>query len=645
MQMIYAVLNGVTAGMAVFLVAAGITLIFGILKILNFSHGAFFMIGAYVAFTFIGSSDSIWMFLLGAIVAAVVVGALGLVADFLVLRRLRGVDEAYTLIATFALLLVCNGAVKLIWGIEYQMLPPPDVLSGGMRIGRLIVPTMSMFIVFLGIATFLLLEVMMHRMWVGKMVRALAHDPWMASIAGINVPLMYTGTVVFSFALAGFAGALLLPNQSLSPALSESYLIQAFVVVIVGGLGNIRGAFVAALLFGLVESFNSVLLPTLPGIAVYVCMVLFLIWRPAGLLAKGERLAGTHVAGMDTYTPAPAANETRLDARKVALYGAAALAVAAIPLGANPGFVFLAGVALIQGLFALSWNLLFGFTGLAVFGHAGLFAVGAYFVGYVFKTYELPFLLVLAGGSLLGAATALVVGMIAIQRTAGIALAVLTMALGEILRTSIGYRPELGSDDGLSSIPRPVFDLYFFQIDLHDGNGYYWFICVAFASVSGALWWLTSSSFGRALRSIRQDPERASFIGIPVARYRLTAFTISGAVAAFSGGLLASWSGILTPELAGYVHSTQPMLNSLLGGAEYFWGPVVGAAIFTALTYSTRTLAGLAEVVSGGVLLAIVLLVPGGLLAIISKLRARLRTMAGRPIGTPGPVPTTRTAP
>jgi branched-chain amino acid transport system permease protein len=162
-------------------------------------------------------------------------------------------------------------------------------------------------------------------------------------------------------------------------------------------------------------------------------------------------------------------------------------------------------------------------------------------------------------------------------------------------------------------------------VSLKSGPAYYLFLCVACAMLALGLWWFVSSQYGRVLRSIRQDAIRAEFIGIDVKRHRTMAFTISGALAALAGGLSAPWTQIVTPETASYIHSTQPMLNSLLGGVGHFWGPTVGAVIFSGIGYFTRTLVGISEVVSGAILLLIVLGAPSGILGVTSQLLASFR--------------------
>lgn len=286
MDLAFSLANGMATGMAIFLVAAGLTLIFGILKILNFAHGAFFMIGAYVSFSIIGSNpSSLGVFVLAAFAGGIVVAALGFVADRVVLRRLRDVDEAYMLIATFAVLLICTGIVKVIWGVNYASINPPPQLDGALSVGGLLMPTYSLFLICAGVVIYVLLEYAIHRTWLGKLLQSVANDSWMSGLLGINVPLALTGTVIVSFFLAGLAGGLLLANQTLSLLLGESYLLLAFMAVVIGGLGNVRGAFVASILLGVIESASSIIIPNMPGMATYLFVIIFLLIKPQGLFA------------------------------------------------------------------------------------------------------------------------------------------------------------------------------------------------------------------------------------------------------------------------------------------------------------------------------------------------------------------------
>ncbi|RZI96061.1 MAG: branched-chain amino acid ABC transporter permease [Variovorax sp.] len=308
--------------------------------------------------------------------------------------------------------------------------------------------------------------------------------------------------------------------------------------------------------------------------------------------------------------------------------------LATLPLWVNAGPLYVVGTVLIQIVFALSWNILFGYTGLVSFGHAGFFAIGAYLTALALRHIAgVPFLGVLVCAGVFGALAAWAIGALALRRMTGVFLAVLTVALAEALRLIIGFTTFLGREDGITDIPRPALDFGVFRIDLASSNAYYWFLLVSTVLITGALWWLLHSRFGRTLQTIRQDAERAAFMGTNVARYRLAAFVISGAVAAVAGALYAPWSRIVTVEEVHWLASAQPMLNTLLGGVSSFWGPVVGAGLFAAITYATRTLLGLSELIVGTGLLAIILLAPNGAVGLWRNIEERI--WGRRPVPPP----------
>lgn len=218
-----------------------------------------------------------------ALLAAAVVGAMGYMTDQLVLKRLRNVDYHYALIATFGLMLFCEGLAKAIWGTDYYAVMPPPEVDRTLVIGGSYISLYTLFVIGMGLAVFAALEVIMYWTWAGKIMRAVANDPWMAGTVGINVPLVLMLSVIASFALAGFAGGILVPNQALSAHVGASFVLYAFMAVVIGGLGSIRGTFLACILLGCVESANATFLAQYGGIAIYVMLAIFLIWKPNGL--------------------------------------------------------------------------------------------------------------------------------------------------------------------------------------------------------------------------------------------------------------------------------------------------------------------------------------------------------------------------
>lgn len=302
-------------------------------------------------------------------------------------------------------------------------------------------------------------------------------------------------------------------------------------------------------------------------------------------------------------------------------------AIGSVPFWAGGGLVFLVGLLLIQTVFALSFNILFGLTGLVSFGQAAFFAAGAYATAYLMRVApDTPFLLAWLAGGLVGGVIAALIGVVALRRASGIYFAILTLALGQLVYTVIGKSTALGREDGMTGIARPVLDLLVMEIDLSVGDRYFFFILAACIVVAGLLWWVWHGRIGRVLYAIRQDPERVRFLGINVQRYREIAFTISGATTALAGALIGPWNQILTPEIADWSYSALPILMCLLGGASYYWGPAAGAILFVGLSHATRTMPGISELLIGGILLLVVLAVPGGVaagLARIGKSRRR----------------------
>ncbi|MDI6028917.1 branched-chain amino acid ABC transporter permease [Corticibacterium sp. UT-5YL-CI-8] len=296
-----------------------------------------------------------------------------------------------------------------------------------------------------------------------------------------------------------------------------------------------------------------------------------------------------------------------------------------LPLLVNPGLVHLAGVTLVMGVFAVAWNLLFGYAGLASFGSGGLFSLGAYVMAISLRAgYEQSFLLLIVLAMVTGGIVAFLVGAVALRRSSGIYLAILTLAMAEVLRQILMRWHWIGAEDGLPNIVRPHFSYGLGLIDLSSGARYHVFLCLACGLLIAAIWWIAHGRFGRTLRAIRLDPERAAFMGVNTYGYKLAAFTLSGVFVAGAGALYAPLAQIVTPDLGNMLRSTQPILFTLLGGASSFWGPLIGGFLFSAIEYGTRTLVGLQEIITGVILLAVVLIFPTGISGAFRKLFASL---------------------
>lgn len=326
-----------------------------------------------------------------------------------------------------------------------------------------------------------------------------------------------------------------------------------------------------------------------------------------------------------------AAVEEAAPLRFLATLGLVVALALALPEVANRGLVFLAGVVAINAVYGMAFNLLFSTVGVLSFGQAGFFAAGAYTVAALtLRVPDLPFGAALLAAGVAGALFALLIGFLALRRTTGVYFAILTLAFAELLHIVIARTTALGRNDGLVGIGRPTLDFGVLSVDLSRGDSYYSFIILACALIFCVLWWLNVSALGRSFQAVRQDPTRAMFLGVDVHARRLLGFVLAGAATAVAGGLFAPWTQIVTPELAHWSQSAYPILFTLLGGAAFFWGPLVGAILFAALSWAFRAHTGATDLVTGALLLAVVLAFPGGVLGLIS---AVARAVAPRPRG------------
>jgi branched-chain amino acid transport system permease protein len=291
-------LNGLQFGLMLFLLAAGLTLVFGIMDMINLAHGSLYMIGAYLAATVAVATGSFALAVLCALAGTACVGAL---LEVSLLRTLYQRDHLTQVLATFALLLVLNEAVRLIWGPQALTLNPPEALAGPVELlPGLFYPAYRLLIIGVGLAVALLLYVLVVHTRVGMLVRAGASNREMALAMGVNVKALFTVVFAAGAALCALAGALLGPLLAVQVGMGESILILAFVVIVIGGIGSIRGALIGALLVGIVDTVGRTLLPmslrsvlppavasnlgpALASILIYVVMAAVLFWRPQGL--------------------------------------------------------------------------------------------------------------------------------------------------------------------------------------------------------------------------------------------------------------------------------------------------------------------------------------------------------------------------
>ncbi len=281
--------TGLIVGALLFLVAAGLTLIFGVLGIVNFAHGSFYMLGAYLALTAYRLSGS---FVIAILAAGLGVGLFGLIFERFFMRRVYNSDVLMQLLVCYALVLMMDDVVKILWGAEFQSMgmpeafqAPPLFILGG------VVPLFYVYLIGAAALIALVLWAILNHTLMGKIVRAAAQNPTMTSALGLNTSLIYAGVFAFGGALAGMAGGLAAPVRSMSPGMGFSILIESFIVTVIGGMGSVSGALVGALLIGLIRAFGTIGFPLFVEGLMFIAMALILILRPNGLLGKEGRTA------------------------------------------------------------------------------------------------------------------------------------------------------------------------------------------------------------------------------------------------------------------------------------------------------------------------------------------------------------------
>ena len=275
-------LNGLQLGLMLFLMAAGLTLVLGIMDTINLAHGSLYMVGAYLTAAIAQASGS---YLVGVLLAIAATAALGAVIEMSVLRALYRRDHLSQVLATFALILIANEAVRMIWGAQPVALATPASLSGPVEwVPGFLYPAWRLLLIAVGLGVAAMLLVLVNHTRAGMRVRAGASNREMAEVMGVDVKRLFTVVFAIGAALCALAGALLGPLLAVQVGMGESILILAFVVVVIGGIGSIRGAFVGALLVGFVDTLGrTLLLPALASIAIYVLMAAVLFWKPQGL--------------------------------------------------------------------------------------------------------------------------------------------------------------------------------------------------------------------------------------------------------------------------------------------------------------------------------------------------------------------------
>jgi len=637
------VVNGLVVGMVFVLLAAGLSIIFGVMDVINFTHGELFALGAYFAFAVASTSwGGFWVALVLAPLGVALVG--GAIERFTI-RPLYGRNPLYHILLTFGLVLIFKDVIDFVWGTSRKFYQTPELLSGQpFQLFGVFVPQYSAFVLiggaFVAGVSYLLLE----RTRFGLIVRAGSMDREMVRHLGIDIDRYYTLVFAYGAMLAALAGIVIAGRSTIEPAMGDSVIIPAFVIVVLGGLGSFRGAVVGGLGVGVIQSLlrsdvvyealRQDFLPNLPvpdleGLVVFLLMIGVLLVRPQGLFGSpefhdpsgdGELLTG---AGDGVL-----ADDTR---RRLGYAAVGLLALAPIGMGAFYPVYYVNSVlvlVMIWALFALSLDFLMGYTGLVPLGHVLFFGAGAYTsVLFVQEVVPSVFLAILAG-VVVSAALAWVVGYLSI-RVSGVYFAMITLAFAELGYQLVFKRADIfGGENGISGFDMvyglgsgPVVGELTLLGEIH---AFYYLVLVSVVGGYLVARRLMRSPFGSVLKSIREAEDRATFLGYDVTVYKRRAFVVSGALASVAGSLATLHNGAVSPSSLAWLKSGEVIVITLLGGMGTLYGPMIGAGAFfglkeALLAFDIEQWRG----VLGVVFVLFVIYVPEGLVSVPSQLSDR----------------------
>jgi branched-chain amino acid transport system permease protein len=612
-------LNGLAGASSLFLVAAGLSLIFGVTRIVNFAHGSLTMLGLYMAISvssWLGASSA-FGFWGSIIIAALGTALLGALIEIVLLRRIYHVPELFQLLATFALVLVIKDLALYVWGAEELLGPRAPGFTGAVELLGQSFPKYNLLLMVIGPLVLLLLWLLLTRTRWGTLVRAATQDRDMVSALGVNQAWLFTSVFALGAFLAGLGGAIQMPNEPASLHLDLQTIGDAFVVVVVGGMGSLPGAYVAALLiaqtkaicaalgtvhlFGLDVSFSKLTL-----VVEFLIMAVVLVARPWGLLGKLQAAARGTAAIEAPLLPASGLLKT--------IGWLVLLVLLALPL-LNTYFPYLLVLGidlLIAALFAASLHFIMGPGGMHSFGHAAYFGLGAYGAAFFMKALAWPMLPSLLFAPLLAAAGAVLFGWFCV-RLSGVYLAMLTLAFAQIVWSVIFQSDELtGGSNGVTGLWPAAW--------LSDKVHYYYLSLVLV--VLGVLMMrrILFAPFGYALRAARDSALRSDAIGIDVQRVQWLAFIVAGVFCGVAGALFAFSKGSISPETIHIGRSVDALIMVLLGGVQTLSGPLVGSLVFSSLQDILIRETEYWRAVLGAVILFLVLAFPQGLAGFIRSL-------------------------
>ena len=614
------IMNGLSFGLLLFILAAGLSLVFGLCRIVNLAHGAFYLLGGYVGFSTVRFTEN---FPLAIAAGMISMACLGIITERYLLRRFWDRPLAQVLL-TFGLIFVFQDLALWIWGGTPVLLKKIPILTGATQIGSFYYPTYRLFIMIIGLAIFGGLWWLFARTRLGIFIRASVDDREMAGGVGIRINFLMTMTFAFGALLTGLAGTIGAPFLGIYPGLDLEVLLFAMAVVILGGLGSLKGTFLGAIMVGLIDSIAKAIWPETGMFTMFALMAIVLILKPTGIFGLPIVQAGGHsTASEDLFLESLPAGSNPTDVsglrtgwltRPAFLWILIAVLLAASLL--SPKFLptyylRLLTLALIWGIFAMSLDLILGFGGIVSLGHAVFFGISAYTIGILSLHLTSSVLLQIGAALLITVLTGLFLGWL-LLRSSGVYFMMLTIAFSQVFwAIAHSWRSLTGGGDGLAGISRPEW-----MLSLE--NFYYLTWCV-FLIVFILLRFLVKSRFGISLIGVCENEKRMISLGYDVTRIKLLSFTISGSLGGVAGILYVLFNGFVSPDFFSVDTSAQAIIMIILGGAGTLVGPIIGSFFVVTMQNILSSVTDRWTLILGLLFVVVVICAPTGVVGLWRK--------------------------
>lgn len=592
--------NGLTLGSLYAVLAIGLTLVFGVLNIINMAHGGIFMIGAFVGL-FMVTIFNVNIFV--ALIVAMAVGAiLGYLLEFVALRPLRKkkVSHLAPLISTIGVSIFIESLALLLWGPQTRSFPP-DYIGGLIDFGAFKISMVQIIGLGVSIVLMLILNIVIKKTKIGKAIRAVSMSTETAALLGINPTMIISVTVMIASALGAAAGVLVgLSFNAIEPTMGVIIGFKGLAVLILGGLGNITGAMVGGFILGVAEVFSVAYgASTFRDAVAFGLIILLLFWRPQGLFGSKDK------------------GETMMDLL-------------------NPYYLQIVMFFIINAIMGISIYFTLA-SGQLSLGAAGFMSVGAYVGAMLSLKAELPIVVGILVGGLVASLVAVIIGL-PTTRLKGLYLAISTLGFGEVVRVIFLNLDVTNGALGLSGIPSIPQELtnYAYEFDM-DGlmglDAVTWGNLIAIIILLAILVLIiafcvriNNSRVGRAFAAIKADDHAAELMGINVVYYKMMAFIIGAFIAGIGGGLYAHITNFINPTDFSYHKVVQILLFPVFGGSNVVWGSVLGSFILTLLPEVLRFLSDYRDIIYGALLVILMAVRPDGILteSMVDKISRKL---------------------